>query len=254
MRFLLYNIRYGVGGRPDLLMPLPGLGYLRDTSSNLARIRDFIKELQPDVVGLIEVDAGSIRSRRKNQAQIIAEALGHWHCFESKYGADSLPSRVPILRKQGNAFLTNRTVLNPRFHYFDTGVKRLIIELELDDLCIFLVHLALTFRHRHYQLRHLHHLVKQVSKPVIVAGDFNTLWGDYELDLFMEATGLRSANAEARPSYPSWAPRRQLDFILYGPGLEVTRFDIPQVRFSDHLPLVCDFRITAAETAMTSVH
>jgi endonuclease/exonuclease/phosphatase family metal-dependent hydrolase len=33
----------------------------------------------------------------------------------------------------------------------------------------------------------------------------------------------------------------ELDFILYGKGIEVTRFAIPRVTFSDHLPLICDF-------------
>jgi len=43
------------------------------------------------------------------------------------------------------------------------------------------------------------------------------------------------------PSYPSQAPRKQLDFILYGRGLKATGFEVPQVRFSDHLPLIGEF-------------
>jgi len=54
---------------------------------------------------------------------------------------------------------------------------------------------------------------------------------------------LRSANASSLPSYPSRSPRKELDFILYQEGIEVTYFDIPQVRHSDHLPLVCDFEV-----------
>ena len=45
----------------------------------------------------------------------------------------------PWLEQQGHAVI-------------DTGIKRLIIELELDDVAIFLVHLSLKFRHRQYQL------------------------------------------------------------------------------------------------------
>jgi endonuclease/exonuclease/phosphatase family metal-dependent hydrolase len=59
--------------------------------------------------------------------------------------------------------------------------------------------------------------------------------------LFMQAAGLRSANEARLPSYPSHAPRKELDFILHGPGLRPRGFEIPQVRFSDHLPLICDF-------------
>ena len=37
--------------------------------------------------------------------------------------------------------------------------------------------------------------------------------------------------------------RKELDFVLYGDGINVTNFAIPPVQFSDHLPLVCDFEI-----------
>ena len=126
---------------------------------------------------------------------------------------------------------------------FDTGIKRLIIELEMDNFAVFLVHLSLKYRHRHLQLRRLHDLIDVTEKPVIVAGDFNTFWGENEIYLFKRATGLRSANTDSLPSYPSRAPRKELDFILYQEGIEVTDFDIPQIRFSDHLPLVCDFEV-----------
>jgi endonuclease/exonuclease/phosphatase family metal-dependent hydrolase len=150
---------------------------------------------------------------------------------------------MPIVRKQGNAFLAAPRVTGERFHYFDTGIKRLIIELELDDVAIFLVHLSLKYRHRHYQMRYLYELIRKSVKPVVVAGDFNTFWGEHEIYLFMQASGLRSANTEGKPSYPSRNPRRELDFILYSDGIEITNFSVPQVQFSDHLPLVCDLRV-----------
>ena len=34
---------------------------------------------------------------------------------------------------------------------------------------------------------------------MIVAGDFNTFWGEHEMSLFMEASGLRSANVAGLP-------------------------------------------------------
>ncbi|MEQ8207526.1 MAG: hypothetical protein RIA65_15240, partial [Woeseia sp.] len=97
--------------------------------------------------------------------------------------------------------------------------------------------------HRHLQLRRLYDLISVTRKPVIVAGDFNTFWGQNEIYLFMKAAGLKSANVEGLPSYPSRSARKELDFILYQDGINVTNFEIPQVRFSDHLPLICDFDI-----------
>ncbi|MDP2324600.1 MAG: endonuclease/exonuclease/phosphatase family protein [Gammaproteobacteria bacterium] len=243
MRLLVYNIRYAVGAGMPPNLPVPGAGYLFGNPGNLDNIIDFIKSRNPDVVGLLEVDVGSVRSGRINQAESIARALGHYSCYECKYGEESLNQVLPILRKQANAFLAAPHILGERFHYFDTGIKRLIIELELDGVVIFLVHLSLKYRHRQFQLRHLYELVSRAQKPVIVAGDFNTFWGESEMFLFMKAAGLRSANVSGLPSYPSKSPRMELDFILYGAGIEMSSFDVPKVLYSDHLPLICEFEL-----------
>jgi endonuclease/exonuclease/phosphatase family metal-dependent hydrolase len=108
---------------------------------------------------------------------------------------------------------------------------------------VFLVHLSIKYRHRQYQLRYLHELVEKATKPVIVAGDFNTFWGTHELYLFMHAAGLRSANTSSLPTYPAKAPRAELDFVLVSEQIEIADFRVPDIRLSDHLPLVCDFNV-----------
>jgi endonuclease/exonuclease/phosphatase family metal-dependent hydrolase len=246
LRLLLYNIRYATGTGAAFHLPLPGAGYLRSNRKVLSRITEFIRAERSDIVGLIEVDTGSVRTGMVNQAEHIANQIGHYSTYECKYGRSSFNQFVPIVRKQANAFLSAPHVRGERFHYFDTGIKRLIIELELEDVCVFLVHLSLKFRQRQYQLRSLHDLVVQAKKPVIVAGDFNAFWGTHEIYLFMRASGLRSANTLGIPSFPARVPRIELDFILVSEGIEVTDFRVPDVRYSDHRPLVCDFHIKAA--------
>lgn len=224
-------------------MPIPGAGYVLGNQAVLPEITRFIKSVDPDVVGLIEVDTGSIRSRNVNQAEKIAADLSMNTSYETKYGEKSFNQILPIVRKQGNAFMAGPRVHGERFHYFDTGIKRLIIELEMDDVAIFLVHLSLKYRHRHLQLRRLYDLIQETKKPVIVAGDFNTFWGENEIYLFKKAAGLTSANTDSIPTYPSRSPRKELDFVLYQDGIKVTGFDVPDIRLSDHLPLVCDFEL-----------
>jgi len=243
MRLLLYNIRYAVGGGASMHMPLPGAGYVLGNQTVLPEITRFIRSVDPDIVGLIEVDTGSIRSRKVNQAEKIAADLGMNTSYETKYGSKSFNKMLPIVRKQGNAFMAAPRVHGEKFHYFDTGIKRLIIELEMKKYAVFLVHLSLKYRHRHLQLRRLYDLIEATEKPVIVAGDFNTFWGENEIYLFLRAAGLTSANPEGIPTYPSRSPRKELDFILYQEGIEVTAFEVPQIKLSDHLPLVCDFEI-----------
>lgn len=243
MRFLLYNIRYATGSGARFHLPLPYAGMLKSSRNNLLGISDFIKSMEPDITALVEVDCGSFRMKAACQAATIAEALDHSHLVEPKYGNGSLAARTPILRNQGNALISRQQFVSHNFHYFNEGVKRLVIEAELPEVSIFLVHLALKYRYRQHQLEYLYGLLQKVKKPVIVAGDFNCFRGSRELNLFLGATGLKSANTDDKPSHPSKAPHRQLDFILHSPELRVTNFHIPEIHLSDHAPLVCDFEL-----------
>jgi endonuclease/exonuclease/phosphatase family metal-dependent hydrolase len=82
-----------------------------------------------------------------------------------------------------------------------------------------------------------------MKKPYLIAGDFNVFWGDPEIELFLAATNLKSANISHAATYPSWSPKMELDLILHSPGIVIRDFQMPSVTFSDHLPLVCNFDI-----------
>ncbi|MBE0599001.1 MAG: endonuclease/exonuclease/phosphatase family protein [Desulfuromonadales bacterium] len=235
MRFVLYNIRYGTGMKMH--------NFMRSSTRNLERISAFLHALEPDLVGLVEVDHGSYRTGGKDQAKLLADALGHYHSYCVKYQERSFWREVPVLGKQGNAFLARDRIRNEVFHFFEHGMKRLVMELELDHVVVYLVHLALGSRVRHQQLGALYNLVKKTRKPYIVAGDFNVLSGEREIDLFLAASGLQNANVRRQPTYPSSHPHRHLDFILYSRGVKIRNFRVPQVPFSDHLPLVLDFDV-----------
>jgi len=249
MRFLLYNVRYGAGIGPRFHFPVPFAGYLKRTTCNLECIVSFIESVKPDIIGLIEIDIGSFRSEQVCQADVIARQLGFSYVVESKYGSQSVVNKIPVLNKQGNALITNQDIISHTFHYFREGFKRLVIEVKLPDVTVFLVHLSLMFRNRQYQLERLHKIIQNADGPVIVAGDFNVLWGSRELELFLAATGLMSANNEGQPSHPSRKPKRQLDFILHSPELNMLNFFIPPIHLSDHVPLVCDFELDSSTTA-----
>ncbi len=241
MRLLLYNIRYGTGHKNGYHMPLPFSGFFKKTGLNLQRIINFIASVNPDIVALVEVDAGSYRSGKFCQARIIARELGFNYVVENKYPNDSLAQKVPVLNRQSNALLSRQAIERHHFHYFEQGVKRLIIQIDLREIAIFIVHLSVKYRHRQNQLDFLHSLTKETGKDLIITGDFNTFWGDRELNLFLAATGLKNANISNTPSHPSHSPQRQIDFILHSSGIQINNFYIPDVRLSDHSPLVCDF-------------
>lgn len=214
------------------------------THDHLDDIIDFIGEANPDVMGLVEVDNGSYRSGKKCQVEKIAEKLGHFHTYRSKYATDSRWQRIPIYNKQGNAFLAKDTIRGEKYHYFEQGMKKLVIELELEHVTFFLVHLALGYRARQAQILHLYNMIKETDRPYIVAGDFNAFMGEEEIQLLMSASGLQNADKNMQPSFPSHKPKRHLDFILHSPEIQVTNFEMPDVQLSDHLPLILDFEVS----------
>jgi endonuclease/exonuclease/phosphatase family metal-dependent hydrolase len=250
MRFMLYNVRYATGSGFKFHLPVPFGGFFRRTDKNLKSLIDFFRDQNADVLGLVEIDSGSYRARRRCQAATIADHLDKRSFCRTKYSLRSLWNRVPVMRKQSNAFVSDHAVVCERVHFLRKGVKRLVMELELEDVCIFIVHLALSRKTREAQLADLAHLARRVKKPYIVAGDFNAFAGKIELAEFMEALRLSSANVGDTPTFPSRSPRWQLDFILHSPEVRVTHFEVAHgVRLSDHLPLICDFEIVKPATA-----
>ena len=111
-----------------------------------------------------------------------------------------------------------------------------------ENLTIFLVHLALSFRIRHHQLSDLYSLVKETKAPHIVAGDFNDVWGTLGRKL-LEPAGFEG---QARPirTFPAYAPVRALDAVYVRGGVRIRSIHRSHLRLasqaSDHLPLFAE--------------
>jgi endonuclease/exonuclease/phosphatase family metal-dependent hydrolase len=69
----------------------------------------------------------------------------------------------------------------------------------------------------------------------------------------MRAAGLRSANVNNLPSFPARIPRIELDFVLVSKEIEINNFEVPDVRLSDHRPVLCDFTVRRAVASQPAV-
>ena len=243
MRLLIYNIAYGTGSSGGLMGILSAHRYLRTPISVIDSIAGFINQSNADVVGLVEIDTGSFRTGYVDQTALIAEQLSGYSNCAVKYGASSIGRKIPILRKQANAFFSKRKPQQFRNYYMPFGFKRLVMELNLDGVRFFLLHLALHRETRRLQLEYIKKIAAINPEPMIIAGDFNTFAGDQELDTFIRDLDLYDPNEKGLPTFPSQAPKKKLDFILCSRSVKALSFEVPQVRFSDHLPLVFDFEL-----------
>ena len=112
-------------------------------------------------------------------ARMLSEVTDGLADAGSKYGPDSILSRIPYLRSQTNALL-GRTGAEVKKHYFPCGTKKLILERECDGITIFLVHLGLRSHTRARQISFLHEFLPK-ERPIVLAGDFNIAPADADL-------------------------------------------------------------------------
>ncbi|QEM83515.1 endonuclease/exonuclease/phosphatase family protein [Halomonas binhaiensis] len=196
-----------------------------------------------DLVGLQEVDGGSIRSNQVNQVHYLAESAGFPHHYQQlnrnlgRLGQHSngllsrlAPSRVEEHRLPGT--LPGRGAIHAQF---GEGP---------DALHLFIVHLALGQRSQTRQLDYLSELISPL-KHVVMMGDMNCTPERIQAhDRFCDAFPLHPV--EPALSYPSWRPRRALDHILLSSSLQADKIEVLDHLFSDHLPVAIDVHLPSA--------
>jgi endonuclease/exonuclease/phosphatase family metal-dependent hydrolase len=242
LRVLTYNIHKCIGGVDRKYRP--------------ERVQEAIASYAPDFVLLQEVDEGVKRTNGDRQVDLLGERLGFRHrtYFPNvrirgggHYG-NAILSRFPLTDTR-NIDLTvpwskRRSVLHARFRVRRCGQDRCFRTVHVYNL-----HLGLSQGLRAKQLQRFlsspSFLGLHGRAPVILAGDFNDVWGNLG-KRFLEPVGFRGVEAPLR-TFPAWAPFRALDSV-YVRGdvrlLRVERGACPVARWaSDHLPLIADLEI-----------
>ncbi|TAK96398.1 endonuclease [Patescibacteria group bacterium] len=242
MKILFFNAGYCTGIKGTAFEYVTQFWkYLYSGRKVLRDLRNFLREVDPDVVALAEVDSGSARGRFINQVEFLGRELKYGtHMIKRKYDRRRIIHTLPILRNQSNAILAKDGRIGFTSYYMRSGVKRLIIQAQIQpDIDFFVVHLSLGKKVRVQQLRQLSRMITH-SKKVIVAGDFNVFTGHDELTSFMKKHGLVSANRKHLPTFPSWRPVAELDYFLVSPNIKVKKFKILNHALSDHLPIMIE--------------
>mgnify|MGYP001024820372 CR=1 FL=1 len=244
LRLLSYNIQAGLSTRrfSDYLthswkhvMPVPSR---MENLDGIARIlRDY------DVVGLQEVDSGSLRSGFVNQIRYLAERGGFSHVY------DQANRRLGPISRHGNAVLSRlrpSTIVDHKLPGLIPGRGLLQVRFgeEPDALHLFVLHLALGRRGRVQQLAFLAELIGNY-RHVIVMGDLNCRSDSPELSTLHRVTGLVEPTAQLF-TFPSWRPSLQLDHILVSPSIQVEKVTVLSHTYSDHLPIAMQVRVPVA--------
>ncbi|MBT8058441.1 MAG: endonuclease/exonuclease/phosphatase family protein [Gammaproteobacteria bacterium] len=193
-----------------------------------------------DMVGLQEVDSGSLRSGFINQSRYLATHAGmpFW-CHQSN-------RKVGKVAYAGNGFLSRfepDAVEEHRLPGFIPGRGTLLVRFGngFDGLDVAVVHLALGKRARTQQLKFLSRELDS-SRHLVVMGDFNTQVDSPQVQELREVLALQ-APTRGLATYPSWQPQRAIDHILVSRTLRAGVAEVFDVTYSDHCPVAVEIEL-----------
>ncbi|MBI3777666.1 MAG: endonuclease/exonuclease/phosphatase family protein [Gammaproteobacteria bacterium] len=235
LKLLSYNIQAGIaanGYRHYLTHSWKHVLPCTKRLDNLSRIGSLIGDF--DIVGLQEVDGGSLRSGFINQTEFLAiegrfpywydqtnRNLGKFARHSTGVLSRLCPAEVTEVKLPG--MIPGRGALTLRYGHGD------------DALILVIAHLALGQRARFRQVECIAEIIRDY-RHVIVMGDMNCGTDSREIDWLVKRTALREP-AHHLPTFPSWRPSRNLDQILVSPSIEIERIESLSCAFSDHLPI-----------------
>ena len=231
LRVMTYNIRHGRG---------------MDNQLNLERTAEVIRKLNPNLVGLQEVDEKVQRSGSVDQAGFLGDSLtmkpafGAFMDFQGgRYGMGAL-SRFPIRRMTSFALPEGN---EPRI--------ALIVEVELptgETLKLVNVHFDWVEDDgfRFAQATKLADELKKAKEPFILLGDFNDEPGSRTLKLFQSIAKEVPKPTSNRFTFSSTKPEKEIDFIFCAPAdrWEVASCQVIDEKVaSDHRPVFAELTL-----------
>lgn len=241
LKLLSYNIQAGIASNRyrhylthswKHVLPFP------KRLDNLDRIARLLGGF--DIVGLQEVDGGSLRSGFINQTEYLSLSARFPYWYDQtnrnlgKFAQHSTgllsrlcPAEVTEVKLPG--MIPGRGALTVRFGH------------GADALILVIAHLALGQRARFRQLECIAGIIG-TYRHAVVMGDMNCGTESREIDWLVKHTDLREP-AHHLPTFPSWRPSRNLDQILVSSSLKVERIEALNYLFSDHLPIVMEIAL-----------
>jgi len=200
--------------------------------SNLDRIAHLVKGY--DVVGLQELDAGSLRSGYVNLTQYLSEKsdMPFWH--------DQTNRRIGRFASHSTGVLSRfnpSEIVEHRLPGRIPGRGALFIRYgsKKDSLVVLILHLALSRRARMMQFDYISEIVNEY-RHVVLMGDLNCGSDSKEMDYLINRTLMREPTHEMH-TFPSWRPQQNIDHILVTPTLRVDHVKALNFSLSDHLPV-----------------
>lgn len=235
-RLMSYNIHHGKG---------------MDNIIDIERIGDIILKVNPEVVGLQEVDSMVNRSGNIDIMQMLEKQTGMYATFGHSILLDN--------GKYGNGMLTKEKPLATiKISLPGAREARTALIVELEKYVVVNTHLSLTNEERLESMKIITESIKHYDKPVFLMGDLNAEPEEDSMKWLIDADWQILSNIN-QYTIPSEKPTKTIDYVLgyKGKGETYAKFRahvIDEKVASDHCPLFVDVRIkTPAEKVMRTI-
>ena len=249
---------------PTKIEPLPEVGpivkvmsyniHIGNPPSKPASFRDLeaiaqvINVQKPDLVALSEVDMFTKRSGTTvDQAKELGRLTGMFYYFTKamnydggEYG-DAVLSRFPIIKSERYELPVTSSSFEPR------SLALITVEKEGKQFYFGSTHLDHTAddANRNLQARKLVDIIKTLSKPLILAGDWNAK-PDSEPISILKTVLTPTCATNCPNTFSAVNPNRTLDYVMFTPE---ANFKLKNLRVvnetyaSDHLPLIAELEL-----------
>ena len=227
LRVMTYNIHHGAD---------------RDEKNTLDSIGHFIKRINPDIVGLQEVDSVCVRSGKIDQMKRLAEITGMHYAFVrhfpyqgGAYGVGIL-SKYPIVKTESKKLELLKEGPN------GSSVSMLFSTVKLSrkkEILFATAHYSASDKAtRQSQVDETLQYLSGNRLPVLFTGDLNATPDTDEIQGLQQH--LQSVDPSLIPTFPDARPAKTIDYILVSPKAlrRVKSVAAPVAHHSDHLPLV----------------
>lgn len=235
-----------------------GKGTGKPFEYSVEKYAQMIKDQNPDICGLNEVDYMLVRSGRIKTTRALGALLGYEDAFA--LAVTWLFGGKP--GNYGNGFLSKHHIKDVRICpipdpvtrdedvYYETRViLNALVDFDGTDVDVFVSHFGLAKAERANAVKILAELIKDSSHPVIVMGDFNAQPDDPVLD---PIRGLLSdtfdvypdKGAITYPTNPEFGPDQKIDYIFVSKEFRTESVEIIDRQLSDHKAYIANVELT----------
>lgn len=245
LRVMTFNVAHGSKNMFGVVPLFRGAGTIKKRLRDMAA---FLGKHNPDVVALQEADGPSWWSGKFHHVNYLAMYAGypyavlgiHVKTSRKRYGT-GLISRLPM-----------SNVISHRFKPIGMFKKGFVIatfawpgkpKVKVDVLSLHLD--PRNKKIQTSQLREVVQMIKSRKRPVIVTGDFNTVYfgKNSALKILTEDAGLTTHKKYDPYLYTHRFPsKRRIDWIFLSKELSFVNHKIIKVKLTDHFPVMADIR------------